>query len=346
MRATEITATEVPPARGPTAHVQLRPVSTTAALLPVLQLQRLAGNRAVAQLVGSRLSPGRPLAAGVQRQASQPSAGAPACREVHPIPPPTALPGFGNWADPSWIRMEPAPGGLAAIRATDGPGSETLGYTSWPHPEPYMPQLNFVPYQLPNGSWTARLEFTPASRLQLDATFPGPGVHRVDSGTVAEHYVISPQVSDLIRRGEAEHVDDHSYAHLLVSQRISQILYQLTSAPKPQAATSEAALECTWRWFRSALPPELRWDLAAGTGRLVFGWLQRQNTLGGVTMRRDSERWHSMGRRQITKPGEKRGHRIPTGEVGYELLPGRNEIGQHPTEPLVQAQLPSLPTFE
>ena len=62
-------------------------------------------------------------------------------------------------------------------------------------------------------------------------------------------------------------------------------------------------------------------------------------------MRRDGEHWHSMARRLITDPREKRGHHIPTREVGYELLPGRNEIGQHPTEPLVQGRLSLLPTF-
>lgn len=331
-----------------TEHARPRPVPlpAMAATLPVLQLQRFAGNRSVIRLLTDRSTTRGPLLSVAQRQASPSSASAPACRAAHPVTAPTALPAYGHWADPSWMRMEPAPDGLATIRAADGDGSAALGYTPWPNPDPYMPQLDFVPYQLPNRSWTTRLEFTPATRLRLGATFPGPGVHRVSAGSVRAHYVISPQLSDTIRRGEVEHVDDHSYAHLLVSQRISQILYRLVAVAKPQAATAQAAVGCAWRWFRSALPSELRWDVATGTGRLGFVWLQRQNTLGGATMRRDDEHWHSMTRQLITDPREKRRHRIPTGESGYELLPGRNEIGRHPTEPLVQEQLPSLPRFD
>lgn len=279
------------------------------------------------------------LVASVQRQ----------CTNVRDVPPPTAVPAFGHWADPSRIRNRAAPGGLAAIRATDGPDSRTMAATPWASGEP--PEVDFVPYQLRNGRWSTRVEFSPAGRLRPEAEYPGPGVHVV-RGTSTTHYYISPAMSDVLRRGELEHVNDYIYAQALCMQQISGILYRLSASPRPQASTRDEAVECGWRWFRRALPPQLRWSDGQDMSRLGFRWVQLQNGIATATLDRDnghdresqSNPWHTVSTDTMTA-AQKRRRGIPVGEVGLEVTPGASEIDRHPTQQLLRERWDAAPQF-
>lgn len=308
-------------------------------------LQATAGNTAVARLIAGTAVAPSPAEAAVQRQSR---AAAPACRAVKAVAPPAALPRYGAWADISLVKRLPAPGGLAAIRSSPGSSPDEMAYTPWTHPDGHQPEVNVVPYQLRPGVWTTRLEFKPASRMRVPAFFPGPGVHPVPGGAGTTYYVIGPFMSDLLRRGEMEHVDDYNYAHLLVSQTISQILYRVATVPRPQASTSAAAVECGWNWFRRALPPQLRWDASQAPTGLQMMWLQRQNSLAGATITERDEapnRWHSVAPRRLTA-AQKKKYGIPVAKDAYEVESGKSQIGQHPPEAVVGPRWSQLPTFD
>lgn len=276
-----------------------------------------------------------PLAAVAQRQAAAP---APSCRPAPTLAPPTTVPPFAHVADPSWMTVERAPTGLASIRSSPASGPGDLAFT--PHRNPEPPEITFTPYEVRAGLWTTRIELTPAPTLRVPATFPGPGVHHVG----AEHYVISPRISDAIRRGELEHVEDRVYAQQLVSQTISRIVFRAMAAPRPQASSGDEAVRCGWEWLRAALPDRLRWPSGHDLGALSFLWLQRQNGLAGATMQRDDNGWHSFARTPLSA-AEKRRLRLPADDAAFTVTDGRNEVGRHDTQPLLQQRWSTMGSF-
>jgi hypothetical protein len=300
----------------------------------LLRLQRSAGNRAVTALMsGAHAAP--TLAAVAQRQAAAPP---PSCRPAPALAPPTTVPPFAHVVDPSWMTVERAPTGLASIRSSPGSGPGELGFT--PHRDAEPPGITFTPYEVAPGSWTTRIALTPAPTLRVPATFPGPGVHHVD----AEHFVISPRISDAIRRAELEHVEDHVYAQQLVSQTISRIVFRAMAAPRPQASSADEAVRCGWEWLRAALPDRLRWPAGHDLGALSFLWLQRQNGLANATLQRDGNGWHSLARTPLSGAGKRR-LGLPADEAAFEVTDGRNEIGRHDTEPLLQQRWSAMGSF-
>lgn len=186
----------------------------------ILELQRLAGNAAVAkQLVGSKRN-GR-IVMGVDTIKLNQHASA-------------------------------APGGLADIRKLKK-GAGILGYTvrsiaDWaPILRPEAPSKDA-------GGWTTKarsINFVPEP--EFEEYWPTKGRHEIAERNYLD---IDKDWEDKIHEGEDQHVADASYAWKQTWKKVADAINGLAKKAGPPHGTEDAAIKDLWRRYRAALPDD------------------------------------------------------------------------------------------
>jgi hypothetical protein len=295
---------------GPERAVEMRAAAVRA-------LQRHVGNAGVARLV--------------QR------AGATAERELQALQKPEATADTRVYFAGTPLRQNP-PDGLSAIaaHAAGGLGS-TGGWTGVKNAPAFTPpELRTTNSFVRQGTTVqhfAEVLPTAAQDATHDSYYPGPGLHRYTlggnatqqiGGVTYTHYAqIDAQMSDLIRRGEEEHLSDALQAYRmtygLAAARINGLVgRRFGPASNPARADALAADE-----LRRQLPPALGIDPA--------GWVRMLNQLLHLTHLRDTRGWHDIS----NGPSRRSGRRIiwplmTTSTTRIGVVPS-NQIVQYPS---------------
>ncbi len=139
----------------------------------------------------------------------------------------------------------------------------------------------------------ATVDRTTSRDATHDCFYPGPGDHlrpgmtqRIGTRTYNHYWRITPQISNLIRQGEQEHLNDALRAYELTYQLVANTINGMAAgrfgpADSPFAATQMAAAELARR-----LPSQLGTDAAS--------WARVLNRLLPQTRTRDTNGWHAL----------------------------------------------------
>ena len=181
----------------------------------LLDLQRLAGNQAVAAEIGSWRN-GR-VVIGVSN----------VDLKAHPSPPPN---------------------GVRAIRESRG-GGGLLGRTvaSIESAPPLMHAD--APVKVDKG-WTSQAIPARAPEPYLEEWWPTAGRHEMYPHVFLD---VSQEWEDRLKAGEDEHASDHTLGWQVTWGTISRTIAELAKAPGPAQATEEAARADLWKRFRAPL---------------------------------------------------------------------------------------------
>ena len=237
---------------GPAAH----PLASS-----LLELQQLAGNRAVAAEIGSWRN-GRVVlgASSVDLKA-------------HPSPPPD---------------------GVRKIRESRN-GGGLLGRTV-ASIDPTPPLLRPTAPVKVDGGWTTQAVPARAPEPYLETYWPTAGRHEMYPHVFLE---VSAEWEDRLKAGEDEHVSDHTLGWKLTWGAISDAIAELARAPGPPQPNEEAARKDLWTRFKAALPPDLRprgAEPADDAQTTVWGFSPSTTVfqrLFGATKARDHRGWHT-----------------------------------------------------
>ena len=186
----------------------------------LLELQRLAGNQAVATEIGAWRN-GR-VVVGVSN----------VDLKAHP---------------------SPAPNGVREIRESRG-GGGLLGRTV-ASIDPTPPLLRAeAPVKVDKG-WTAQARPSRTPEPYLEEWWPTAGRHEMYPHVYLD---VSQEWEDRLKAGEDEHVSDHTLGWQVTWGKVSQTIADLAAAPGPVQPTEEDAHKDLWKRFGAALPADLR----------------------------------------------------------------------------------------
>jgi hypothetical protein len=227
----------------------------------LLDLQRLAGNRAVAAEIGSWRN-GR-VVLGVSN----------VHLKAHPSAPPD---------------------GVRQIRESRN-GGGLLGRTV-ASIDPSPPLLRAeTPVKVDHG-WTCQAIPARAPEPYLEVYWPTAGRHEMYPHVYLD---VSKEWEDRLKAGEDEHVSDHTLGWEVTWGTVSETIANLAQAPGPVQATEDAARKDLWRRFSGALPADLRPNGAEPTDDAqTTQWGFEPSTtlfqrLFGATKARDHRGWHT-----------------------------------------------------
>lgn len=139
----------------------------------------------------------------------------------------------------------------------------------------------------------ACVERTSAQDATHESYYPAPGDHlrpgmtqQIGGRTYNHHWRISPQVSQLIRQGEQEHLDDASRAYELTYKRIENEINALAGQRFGPASTPGQAALLAEQSLSARLPRELGTDPAQ--------WVRVLDRLLTLSRTRDANGWHGL----------------------------------------------------
>jgi hypothetical protein len=139
----------------------------------------------------------------------------------------------------------------------------------------------------------AVVQRTSSSDATHDSFYPAagdhqrPGMTQVIEGRTYNHYWrVSQQVSDLIRQGEQEHLDDARRAYELTYKLIADAINALATQRFGPASTPAEAERLAEAALARKLPSQL------GTNPAT--WVQVLERLLGQTKTRDTRGWHAL----------------------------------------------------
>lgn len=230
---------------------------------------------------------------------------------------------------------QPPPGGLAAIVAR-GSGAFNPGYTGIKSAAAFgSPSVATRPivrreqpegYSYPIPRHYAVFEPTSATDATHESLYPAPGLHPVRR--LGRTYRVMPDVSDRIREGEQEHLDDAQRAFDLTYGRVAEVVNDLASRGQEfgPASSPHAATELALRHLATALGP-----LTSSPTR----WRELLDELLGLSKTvRDGRGWHVFTT-DLVHLGQRRVHDVvegPNANIGVPStqvvnLPGTGGAG-------------------
>lgn len=300
------------PWAGPLAHRTARSLHHAA----LLQCQRTHGNAFVQRMLRPdrdtpRAASLSDVAAGARSAAADPGVD-------------VALAGVTQHKDP--------PDGMAFIAAqgtTVMLAASPAGYTGIKHAAAFtVPSLvtrNTVEMEGFARRHFAEVEPTTAADATHDSFYLGAGDHdngtSTGGGTTTYRYFtrVSPQISDLIRRGEQEHLDDAQRAFDLSYGLAAREINALVGRRFGPASTPSAAEALARTELASRLPAALGTDPAA--------WVRALDAMLAMSSQRDRRGLHDI------EPGPS----IRRGNTFYKPLrvTGQTAIGQIPSDQIV-----------
>jgi hypothetical protein len=171
----------------------------------------------------------------------------------------------------------------------------------------------------------ATVEPVTAADVDIASFYPSPGDHVVpgavqrEEGRVLQHYWrITRQMSDRIRQGEQEHLDDARRAFDLTVGAVAAAINSLVGRQFGPAESPLAAEALAEDALRRALPATLSTE--------PRNWVKVLDRLLLQTKKRDTEGWHSLTYnplsqegnrviREVTTTGKTRIGAVPSSEV-------------------------------
>jgi hypothetical protein len=273
-----------------------RPVgsSTHPLASSLLELQHLAGNRAVSAQIGSWRN-GRVVIGASNVDI-----------KTHPSGPPD---------------------GVRKIRESRN-GGGLLGRTvASIDPSPPMLRAE-APVKVDHG-WTCQSIPVRTPEPYLETYWPTAGRHEMYPHVFLD---VSAEWEDRLKAGEAEHVSDHTLGWQVTWGNVSEAIGNLAQAPGPVLPTEEAARKDLWTRFVAAVPADLRPKGAEATDEAQKAeWGFEPSTslfkrLFGATKARDQRGWHTTTSELDHKTGDDEfrtvGGATRIGEVSSEDLIG------------------------
>lgn len=254
----------------------------------ILELQRLAGNRAVREALARRRAGGRVTSVDAVKL------------DLHP---------------------EPPEDGLRSIRARKG-GAGIMGLTIRAiedNPPLLKPE---PPVRSGDAGWTVKprqVGYLPEPILE--EFWPTQGPHKIaDNAYIKIDHTWETKLKD----GEDEHARDATLAWQLTWKKVADLINELAKKPGPPEATPEAATKALWRRYREALPPDLRpegerptesaqRDVLDVRGGTFFGWMWE------ITVVRDTRNYHEPKTKPVDVAGDAT---VSVLDTGQSQIPG------------------------
>lgn len=237
--------------------------------------------------------------------------------------------------------IAPATRGVMQI-AAQATGMRAAGVTMLPAPG--APDVVIgAPLQQSDGQWQAAVQSTSVTPDTPTSLFPGPGVHDEEptSTGMAVHRHVTTAAADEIRRGEEEHLLDLEWARHLAYDRVADAVNRVAGSAPATGATAAEARSAALQQVRSAVPGQARWPDGVEP---ITHWRRIYGRLVAITQERDRpNRWHNMNTEIVMDPAAKRRLGVPVADELLRYIAGTTQVGQHPSEPLVQARYDSLP---
>ncbi len=208
--------------------------------------------------------------------------------------------------------MKPAPDGMSQIvdSANQGSLGSTGGLTLIPNAAAFVTPL-FQTANAPrrvNNAWQhfAQVQRTVANDVTHQSFYPGAGDHvrkgmTYTEGNVTYQYYwrVSQAMSDLIRQGEQEHLDDAKRAFDLSYGLAAKTINDMAAGPPfGPASTPAAAAQMARDALARALPTAL--------GSEPRDWVRVLDKLLLMTRTRDLKQWHAI----TTEPEVREGNRV------------------------------------
>jgi len=240
--------------------------------------------------------------------------------------------------------MRAAPGGLGFILSQGSGGSLGVsgGLTLIRHAAAFtQPTFTTRNSSVRRGHQVehfAEVQPTTAADATHDSYYPGsgdherPGMTHTEGGRAFQHFWgVSRQISDLIRRGEQEHLDDALRAYELTYRRIADEINGMAGqrfgpAQNPAEADQLAETELARR-----LPSQL--------GTNPANWVRMLDTLLSATQVRDRNGWHALGIGPPRTVGNRVIHPVQTtGSINIDQV-SSSQVVSYPAAPASQPVL-------
>lgn len=227
--------------------------------------------------------------------------------------------------------MKPAPGGMADILKQGGHGGLgvsaglTLIKSAAAFTPPAFVTSNVFQRTAHSVEHFAIVQKTTSADATHDSFFPGPGEHirpgmtqRIGRTTYTHYWLVSRHISDMIRRGEQEHLDDAARAYELTYKKIETEINAIAGQRFGPADTPAAAARLAEQALAQRLPSQLTTNPAV--------WPQVLDRLLEQTKTRDTNGWHSVS----TDPPQTVGNKIL-----HPVSMDRARVGQVPSSQVV-----------
>jgi hypothetical protein len=151
---------------------------------------------------------------------------------------------------------------------------------------------------------------------------------------------VTGEAAGEIRRGEEEHLLDLEWARHLAYETVADTINGIAAGTPASGGSPDAARDAASRQVCAALPNQLRWQAGRDP---VQHWRSVYGQLVAVTRERDEvSHWHDMPSAPVLDPAEKRKLGLPEHDELWRYVPGRTDVGKHPSEPLVRARFGAL----
>jgi hypothetical protein len=254
----------------------------------IVELQRLAGNAAVAQRMIGQRRDGRVIM-GVDRIKvdANPSAPPDGLAGIRKLKRGAGILGYTVRSIAEW----------APILRVEAPTQDAEGWTAKARPINYVPEPEFTEY------WPTQGRQKLAERTYLD---------------------IAPEWETKLHGGEDEHVSDSTHAWEISWKKAAEIINALSKEPGPTQPTGDAAVKDVWDRYRRALPADdmrpagkmptdqAQKDIFSTDRGTLFRWLFE------TTVVRDTRGYHE----PKTKPTGVGDDTVSTLDDGTSKLPG------------------------
>jgi hypothetical protein len=225
--------------------------------------------------------------------------------------------------------------------ANSASGLRAAGVTSLPAPG--APDVVIgAPLQQAGGRWQATINPTSVTPDAATSLYPGAGLHDEEPTATGlqVHRHVTPAAADEIKRGEEEHLLDLEWARHLAYDQVADAVNRAAAAGPASGATSDEARQAAMFQVRSAVPEKARWP--AGTDPITH-WRRVYGQLVAVTRERDQpNRWHNISTEIVMEPAVKRQLHVPVSHELRRYIAGTTQVGQHQSDPLVNARYQSL----
>jgi hypothetical protein len=211
----------------------------------------------------------------------------------------------------------PPPSGLSEIlrrsnsREPGATGGITLIKTAESFTPPRFTTKNTVKRNGNQVQHFATVQATEATDVVHESFYPGPGDYlrpgmnfRDGNRTYLQYWRVSRQMSELIRRGEEEHLGDARRAFELTYKLIADAINSLAGQTFGPAASSSAADALAEAALARILPKELSTDPA--------NWPRVLDRLLSLSKKRDTQGWHSVANAPSITEGNRILHPLMT----------------------------------
>lgn len=182
---------------------------------------------------------------------------------------------------------------------------------------------------------------TGSKDAEHESYYPGPGDHehpthksQVKGGKTFKYFLrISKAMSDLIKSGEQEHLDDAQRAYDITYKLVADKINALSKPDKKfgPATTPDKANQMAEAALMNSLPAKIGADTGGGA-KMFSAWPQMLDKLLGASKKRDNSGWHTLDTNAPKR--ENQGNNI-VNVIEEVSTTSSTAIGKHPSDEVV-----------